>query len=121
SYGDLRENHEYKAAKEMQKLLMRRKAELETQLVRARGTDFAHPRTDAVSLGTRVRVTDLNANHVETFTIMGAWDSNPEKNVISYLTALAQALLNKPVGEDVSVDMDGVKKRYRIEGIEENK
>ena len=39
SYGDLSENHEYKAAKEMQKLLMRRKADLETQLVRARGTD----------------------------------------------------------------------------------
>jgi len=36
SYGDLRENHEYKAAKEMQKILMRQKAELETQLVRAR-------------------------------------------------------------------------------------
>ena len=48
SYGDLRENHEYKAAKEMQKLLMRRKAELETQLVRARGTDFANARTDVV-------------------------------------------------------------------------
>ncbi len=42
SYGDLSENHEYKAAKEMQKLLMRRKADLETQLVRARGTDFAN-------------------------------------------------------------------------------
>src|SRR6266545_1735513 len=37
SYGDLRENHEYKAAKEMQKVLMRRKSELEQQLVRARG------------------------------------------------------------------------------------
>jgi hypothetical protein len=37
SYGDLRENHEYKAAKEMQKILMRRKGELEQQLVRARG------------------------------------------------------------------------------------
>ena len=41
SYGDLSENHEYKAAKEMQKLLMRRKADLESELVRARGTDFA--------------------------------------------------------------------------------
>src|SRR5258708_18058312 len=48
SYGDLRENHEYKAAKEMQKLLMRRKAELEVQLVRARATDFANPRTEVV-------------------------------------------------------------------------
>jgi hypothetical protein len=55
SYGDLRENHEYKAAKEMQKILMRRKGELESQLVRARGTDFANPRTDVVSIGTRSR------------------------------------------------------------------
>ncbi|HKS37974.1 MAG TPA: hypothetical protein VJW76_12330, partial [Verrucomicrobiae bacterium] len=52
SYGDLRENHEYKSAKEMQKLLMRRKVELEGQLVRARGTDFASARTDTVSIGT---------------------------------------------------------------------
>ena len=61
SYGDLRENHEYKAAKEMQKLLMRRKAELENQLVRARGTDFANARTDVVSIGTIVRATDLDS------------------------------------------------------------
>ena len=59
SYGDLRENHEYKAAKEMQKLLLRRKAELEVQLVRARGTDFANPRTDVAGIGTIVHATDL--------------------------------------------------------------
>ena len=86
SYGDLRENHEYKAAKEMQKLLMRRKAELETQLVRARGTDFANPRTDVVSIGTIVRATDLEANQPEQFTILGAWDSDPEKGIVSYLS-----------------------------------
>jgi len=118
SYGDLRENHEYKAAKEMQKILMRRKGELESQLVRARGTDFAGARTEVVSPGTRVRVTDLNASHAETFTILGAWDTDPDKGVISYLTPLAQALLNKKVGEQVEFDMDGSKKRYRIEVIE---
>ena len=67
SYGDLRENHEYKAAKEMQKLLMRRKSELENQLVRARGTDFATARTDAVSMGTIVAVTDLNGEQHRKF------------------------------------------------------
>jgi len=117
SYGDLRENHEYKAAKEMQKLLMRRKHELEAQLVRARGTDFANPKTDAVSIGTVVRVTDLNANNVENFTILGAWDSDPEKGVISYLTPVAQSLLNHKAGEEIEFDMDGAKKRYRIEGL----
>src|SRR5205085_8955928 len=72
SYGDLRENHEYKAAKEMQKLLMRRKSELETQLVRARGTDFANPRTDVVSIGTRVKVTNPATQQNESFSILGA-------------------------------------------------
>ncbi len=118
SYGDLRENHEYKAAKEMQKILMRRKVELEAQLVRARGTDFANAKNDAVGMGTRVQVTDLNANQAETFTILGAWDSDPDKGVVSYLTPLAQALLTKKTGEEVEFDMDGTKKRYRIDQIE---
>jgi transcription elongation factor GreA len=118
SYGDLRENHEYKAAKEMQKILLRRKSELESQLVRARGTDFANARTDAVSLGTRVRVTDLLANHPDSFTILGAWDSDPDKGVVSYLSPLAQALLNKKSGEEVEFEMEGARKRYRIESIE---
>lgn len=118
SYGDLRENHEYKAAKEMQKILMRRKSELEGQLGRARGTDFANSKTDAVSIGTVVKVTDQLTNSSDTFTILGAWDSDPDKGIVSYLTPLAQALINKKVGEEAEFEMDGAKKRYRIDSIE---
>jgi len=118
SYGDLRENHEYKSAKEMQKLLMRRKGELESQLVRARGTDFASATTEAVGVGTRVKVTELATRHAETFAILGAWDSEPEKGIVSYLTPLAQSLLNRKVGEEVEFELDGAKKHYRIESIE---
>jgi transcription elongation GreA/GreB family factor len=118
SYGDLRENHEYKAAKEMQKLLMRRKGELEAMLVRARGTDFSSPRTDVVSIGTLVRTTDLTSGQRETFSILGAWDSDPEKGVISYLTPVAQALLNKKVGEEVEFETLGQQHRHRIDAIE---
>ncbi|MGZ8937640.1 MAG: GreA/GreB family elongation factor [Limisphaerales bacterium] len=118
SYGDLRENHEYKAAKEMQKVLMRRKSELEQQLVRARGMDFANAKTDQVNLGTRVHVTELTNNHRETFAIMGAWDGDPEKGMISYLTPVGQALLNRKPGEEVDLDFDGQKRRFRIESIE---
>ena len=117
SYGDLRENHEYKAAKEMQKILMRRKSELESQLVRARGSDFANPRTDVVSIGTVVTVTDLEQQHSEHYTILGAWDSDPDKGVISYLTPVAQALLNHKPAEEVETPGDGAKKRYRIDAI----
>src|SRR5207253_4460588 len=70
SYGDLRENHEYKAAKEMQKLLMRRKEELESQLSRARGTDYSNAKTDIVSIGTVVEATELPSNRREKFSIL---------------------------------------------------
>ena len=118
SYGDLRENHEYKAAKEMQKFLMRRKSELEQQLVRARGTDFANARTETVNVGTIAKVTDLLQQHPEAFTILGAWDSDPEKGVISYLTPVAQSLMNHKTGDEVEFEMDGVRKRFRIDNIE---
>jgi len=118
SYGDLSENHEFKAAKEMQKMLMRRKDELETQLTRARGTDFANARTDVVSIGTIVQATDLGANQPETFTILGAWDSDPDKGVISYLSPVAQSLLNNKVGDEVEFELHGAKRRHRIERIE---
>jgi transcription elongation GreA/GreB family factor len=118
SYGDLRENHEYKSAKEMQKLLMRRKGELESQLVRARGMDFSQAKTDQVNIGTRIKVTDLDNNQQEEYAILGAWDSNPDLNIVSYLTPFAQALLNKKPGEEVTFDMDSAKRRFRIESIE---
>jgi transcription elongation factor GreA len=118
SYGDLRENHEYKAAKEMQKILMRRKSELEQQLERARGMDFANANTDQVNLGTRVHVTELINNHHETFTILGAWDGDPDKGLISYLTPVGQALLNRKPGDEVDLDLNGTKRRFRIDSIE---
>jgi transcription elongation GreA/GreB family factor len=118
SYGDLRENHEYKAAKEMQKILMRRKGELEQQLVRARGIDFTNAKVDQVSIGTRVHVTELLNNHRETFTILGAWDGDPERGLISYLTPVGQALLNRKPGEEVDLDFNGQKRRFRIDSIE---
>jgi len=118
SYGDLRENHEYKAAKEMQKLLMRRKAELEAQLVRCRGTDFSGVRTDVVSIGTVVRATDLEANQSERFTILGAWDSDPDRGIVSYLSPVAQSLLSHKVGEQVEFEVHGVQHHHRIEAIE---
>ncbi|HEX5221556.1 MAG TPA: GreA/GreB family elongation factor [Verrucomicrobiae bacterium] len=118
SYGDLRENHEYKSAKEMQKVLMRRKEELEAQLTRARGTDFNNARTDVVSIGTVVQCTDLNENKTETFTLLGAWDFDADKGIISYLTPVGQALLNRKVGDEVEFEVHGARHRHRIERIE---
>ena len=118
SYGDLRENHEYKAAKEMQKVLMRRKGELESELGRSQGTDFANARTDVVGIGTRVQVTDLETGQPEVFTVLGAWDSDPDKGIISYLTAMAQTLLSHKPGDEVVFDNKEHGRRLRIDSIE---
>ena len=79
---------------------------------------FANARTDIVSIGTIVQAMDLGANQPETFTILGAWDSDPEKGVISYLSPVAQSLLNNKVGDEVEFDLHGAKRRHRIERIE---
>ena len=118
SYGDLRENHEYKAAKEMQKVLMRRKSELEVQLNRARGTDFANVRTDVVSIGTKVTVHDVNNQKGVVFKVCGAWDSDPDNGIIAYLSPIGQALLNHPVGEEVEFELHNAKHKFRIDAIE---
>ena len=101
----------------MQKLLMRRKGELENQLVRARGTDFANPRTDIVSIGTVVNATDLMTNQAQHFMVLGAWDSDAEKGLVSYLSPIAQSLLNRKVGDEVEFEVHGVHHRHRIESI----
>jgi transcription elongation GreA/GreB family factor/transcription elongation factor GreA-like protein len=121
SYGDLRENFEFKAAKDMQKLLMRRRAELEILLSRAQATDFAEAKTDVVSIGTSVTITDLATNEQHTYHILGAWDSDPARGIISYPAALAQAMLNKKLGETVEAAGETTPQKLRIDRIEKTR
>jgi transcription elongation GreA/GreB family factor len=118
SYGDLSENFEFKAAKQMQAVLMRQKAELEQMLHRARGTSFENPDTSRASIGTIVTLRDTDSKKEETYTILGAWDGDPERHVISYQTVIAQALLGHQVGEEVALNTDHGSRRGQIVSIE---
>jgi transcription elongation GreA/GreB family factor len=118
SYGDLRENHEYKAAKEAHRLLMLRKHELESQLARARGIDYADAKTDTVNIGTTVAVTDLESEQAERYSVLGAWDSDAERGLISYLSPVGQCLLNHAAGDTVDFEVEGHRRHYRIDSIE---
>jgi transcription elongation GreA/GreB family factor len=118
-YGDLRENHEFKAAKEMQTILARRKAELDQMLTRAEGNDFVNPDTSKVTLGTKVTLKDPASGETLAYTILGAWDSDLSKGIISYQTAVARALLNRTVGEKVELSTDeGGVREVAIQKIE---
>jgi transcription elongation GreA/GreB family factor len=114
SYGDLRENSEYKAAKEMQTVLMRRKAELEQMLSRARGTSFQNVETSQVSIGTSVVTRDLEGGQLSTYHMLGAWDSDPARGIVSYQTAIGQALMGKATGDTVELPGEFAVKKVEI-------
>jgi transcription elongation GreA/GreB family factor len=118
SYGDLRENFEFKAAKEMQAVLMRRKSELETALHNARGTAFESPDTSQVSIGTIIGLRDSDSGKEETYTLLGAWDGDPDRGIISYQTAIGQALLGHKLGEVVTLTDHDETRRFAIISIE---
>ena len=101
----------------MQRVLARRKHELESQLARARGSDFITVRTDVVSPGTVIRVTDLATQEEITYEILGAWDGEPEQNRLSYLTPLAQIFVGKPAGAEVAFNGEAGSRKFRIESI----
>lgn len=118
SYGDLRENFEFKAAKEMQAVLMRRKSELEAALHTARGTNFENPDLTQVSIGTVVTLRENNSGKSETYTVLGAWDGDPDRGIISYQTAIGQALLGRKVGDVVSLGAEQGAGEFTITTIE---
>jgi transcription elongation factor GreA len=118
SYGDLSENFEFKAAKQMQSVLMRRKAELEQMLHNARGTSFENVDTSRVSIGTIVTLRNVETNEEETYTILGAWDGDPERHIISYQTAIGQALLGHALGESISVATEHGTAQFTIIAIQ---
>src|SRR6476469_1216616 len=117
SYGDLRENFEFKAAKQMQAVLMRRKSELEQMLHRARGTDFSNADTSQISIGTIVTLREVDSGQEESYTVLGAWDGDPERHIISYQTAIGQALLGRKRGERVTLNTDHGTATYEVVAI----
>jgi transcription elongation GreA/GreB family factor len=117
SYGDLRENFEFKSAKEQQRVLMRRRAEAERDLFRARGTNFENPDSTQVSIGTVVTFQD-SAGVEETYTLLGAWDSAPELGIISYKAVIGQALLGKSPGEKAELPTETGSRSVTIRKIE---
>jgi len=118
SYGDLRENFEYKAAKDMQAVLNRRKGEVEQELNRAKATEFANADTTAVNVGTVITLEGDSGK--EVYTVLGAWDGDPDKKILSYKSVVAKGLMGKKVGAKVTVlDFDTEEdKAFTIKKIE---
>ncbi len=117
AHGDLRENAEYKMARQEQDILLAQKNELEIAINKARVTDFQDATTSAVSIGSVVELKQASNDETVTYSILGAWDSNPEKHIVSYKTPLAKALLGRTPGEQVTVEIDGHEELWTVKDI----
>ena len=117
SLGDLRENAEYKAAKEKQEQLNSQVAKLKEDIERAQLFDPNSVNTSKVSFGTKVALHNETAGKMEEFTILGPWESDPNNNIISYLSPFGSAILNKTAGEKFDFTINDVKNSYLVDNI----
>lgn len=117
SLGDLRENAEYKAAKEKQEQLNSQVAKLKEDLERAQLFDPNSVSATRVSFGTKVVLRNESEGKQEIYTILGPWESDPNNNIISYLSPFGSAILNKTVGERFEFAINEGKISYEVESI----
>jgi len=100
--GDLRENFEYKSARERHEYLNSRVAALHRDLGRARPIEFENLDASEVRIGASVTLAPSDGA-VRVLTLLGPWDSQPERGILSYESELARKLLGCRVGESVRV------------------
>jgi transcription elongation GreA/GreB family factor len=105
SYGDLRENFEYKAAKDQQAVLNSRRDKLVADLAAVRPSDFADVPKDAVAAGTAAKIRRADGSE-ETYYVLGEWDNDEAMHILSSATRLAKALIGHKAGDRVSVPGD---------------
>lgn len=101
--GDLSENYEYKAAKEKQARLMGRVERLRSELARASVIQPESVDTSAISVGCRVRLSGDDGTETQ-YHLLGPWDSDPDRHVISYLSPLGSAMLYRKSGDTFEFD-----------------
>lgn len=117
--GDLRENAEYHAAKDRQKLLHQTAAELEELISRARIVEPESVNASVSRFGTKIKIRNTADNSTQEHTLLGMWEADQAKGFLSYLTPLGSQLMNRRPGEVFTVvTPDGRREEYEAISVE---
>lgn len=116
--GDLRENAEYKAAKERQEMLNSTIGKLKEELERAQIVRPDEVDASQISFGTKVTLLNKETKKRETYVILGPWESNPDKGIISYLSPFGSELYGHKEGEELEFTINERTYHYVVEKIE---
>jgi|TARA_X000000950_G_scaffold42703_1_gene47526 transcription elongation factor GreA len=113
-HGDLSENAEYHAARDRQSFIEGRVAELEDVTSRADVIDPTKLTGQTVTFGTRILVADEDTDQESTYSIVGPYEADLSRGLISTSSPIARSLIGKRVGDSVEVNTPGGRKSYEI-------
>ena len=113
-FGDIAENAEYDDAKNEQAMLEHRIAQLEERLLNARVIDTGDVDTSVVSVGSRVRLKDVDANETVEYHIVGSAEANPAEQKLSNESPVGRAIIGRKKGETVEVSAPRGALKFKI-------
>jgi transcription elongation factor GreA len=114
AHGDLKENAEYSSAKEKQGFIEARIADLESKQSHAEIIDYTIVQSDKVQFGAKVTLMDYNNKLEISYRIVGDYEANIEKKMVSILSPIARALLGKAKGDEIEVFTPKGDKYYEV-------
>jgi transcription elongation factor GreA len=115
--GDLRENAEYKAAKEHQQQLNTTATRLQDEIDRAQVFDPSTITVARIGFGNIVTLVNNDTKENEVYTILGPWESDPDNQIISYMSPFGNAILNAKEGEKLSFEINEQMYSYTVKTI----
>ncbi|MDB2324058.1 transcription elongation factor GreA [Alphaproteobacteria bacterium] len=117
-HGDLSENAEYHAARDRQSFIEGRISELEAVTSRAEVIDAEKLTGDKVTFGTSVGVADEETDEESIYHIVGPYEADISKGLVSTSSPIAKGLIGKSIGDSAEVHTPGGTKSYEIISIE---
>lgn len=116
-WGDLRENAEYKSAKERQSFLQARLAQLQSRLAALSLMNLDQIPKDKVGLGSTVGVLDEDSGETKVYEIVTTEESDPALGKISPSSPIGRSLLNKKIGDVAEVRVPAGTRYYEIQTL----
>ncbi len=116
-FGDLKENAEYKAAMERQKMVMARVVQLSQRLSEVESIDLSKIPTDSIAYGSKVVLYDLDTEADITYRLVTSEESDPENGLISTVSPIGQSLMGKEEGDEVTVKTPKGSRNFEIKKL----
>lgn len=114
AHGDLKENAEYHAAREKQAFIEARIADLSAILANVQIIDPSSYEHKSANFGSTIILQDLESEKEFKYTIVGSYESNPEKGYISFHSPIAKAILGRNKGDEVSIKLPRGESEFEV-------